>query len=87
MPQLSPEQLFALRAAPVGENSPNRLRVAMALAGVRQEQIVSDLGISKFTLSRIVNGRPGLLDITIAQSLAKYFGCSTDELFPQGVAA
>jgi transcriptional regulator with XRE-family HTH domain len=80
--RLTDEQLAALRAAPVNERVPNRVRVAMALAGVRQEDVIAATGINRYQLSRIVNGRLSNFELATVQPLASFFGCATDDLFP-----
>lgn len=75
------EQLTTLRQAPIGEH-PNRLRLALALAGIRQTELAADLGLRPVYVSEIVNGRAPNISLPRAQQLAAYFGCSVDDLFP-----
>lgn len=85
---LTPEQLAALRAVPVSTDTPNRLRVAMALADVKLTEVSEAIpGASYKTLSAIVTGRLTNPGLQTAQALAEYFGCATDDLFPVQVAA
>jgi len=76
---LSEQQLAALRMAVV---EPNRLRVAMALVPVTQVQLAEALGVEQSYISKIVNGRYSRMSLEVAQKLAAYFGCTTDDLFP-----
>ncbi len=80
---LTDQQLAALRAVPVNEQCPNRVRVAMGMVGVRQDDLVEATGLNKSQISRIVNGRKNTIDLRAeAQPIAGYFGCLVDDLFP-----
>jgi transcriptional regulator with XRE-family HTH domain len=63
---------------------PNRLRLAMKLAGVTQVELAEAVGFTQSHISEIVNGNYSSLPLETAQKLADYFGpgCSTDLLFP-----
>lgn len=76
---LTSVQLAALLADP---GAPNRLRLAMALAGITQVQLAEQLGVSQGYISVIVNGKYGGLNIETARKLAALFGCTIEELFP-----
>lgn len=78
---LTPEQADALRAVPVGA-MPNRLRIALALAKVRQADVVDETGITSPNLSNLVNGKYTNLHVETARKLSDYFGCSIEDLFP-----
>lgn len=78
---LTPEQLAALRVAPLGD-SPNRLRVAIALAGAKQTDVCEETGFAFSTLSRLVTGANGNPTIETARTFAEFFGCGIDDLFP-----
>jgi DNA-binding XRE family transcriptional regulator len=82
---LTPEQLTALRAVPVGTLA-NRLRIALALAGVNQTEVAKEIGLPVPNLNRHVNGRHGGPTIETGRKLAEYFGCSIEDLFPARVA-
>lgn len=78
---LTPEQLVALRAVPLGAMR-NKLRIALALTDARQSEVADETGYPVPNLSRLVNGK--YVDITIdtARKLADYFGCAIEDLFP-----
>jgi DNA-binding Xre family transcriptional regulator len=78
---LTPEQLEALRAVPLGA-MPNKLRIARALAKVKQVDIAESTGIATPNLSRLFTGDYQTLTIDTAQKLADYFGCQIEDLFP-----
>jgi DNA-binding Xre family transcriptional regulator len=88
---LTPEQLDALRAVPLG-TAPNKLRLALALLNgpkhsrtspkVRQLDVAEHTGIAAPNLSRLFTGDYQTLTIDTAQSLADYFGCQIEDLFP-----
>lgn len=78
---LTAEQLDALRAVPIG-SMPNRLRIALALAKVKQVQVADETGIQPPNLSNLVTGDYKTLTVTTAMKLAEYFGCQIEDLFP-----
>jgi DNA-binding Xre family transcriptional regulator len=78
---LTPEQLDALRAVPLG-SMPNRLRIALALTKVRQAEIVEATGIAPPNLSKIISGGYKDMHVETARKLADYFGCQIEDLFP-----
>lgn len=78
---LTPEQLDALRAVPLGA-MPNKLRIALALTRVRQVAVADATDIATPNLSALVNGDYKTLTIDTARKLAEYFGCAIEDLFP-----
>lgn len=82
---LTPEKLEALKAMPLNGLS-NRLKIALALADVRQIDVVDETGLSAPSISNIVNGKYSELDIEVARQLANYFGCDIEDLFPKRAA-
>lgn len=78
---LTPEQLEALKAVPLGE-MPNRLRIALALAQLKQSDVAEQTGIAREHLSKLVTGSYGTVTIDTARKLADYFGTSIEDLFP-----
>jgi DNA-binding Xre family transcriptional regulator len=80
---LTTEQITALRAVPLtGTGMVNRLRIAIALAQVKQAEIVDETGIPAPNLSYLVNGKYGNLHVETAHKLAAFFGCQIEDLFP-----
>lgn len=79
---LTEEQLTALRAVPVTKDFPNRLRVAMALADVKQVELAEGVGMSQASVSDIRNGKYNDLKHTTVQRFADYFGCYIEDIFP-----
>lgn len=61
---------------------PNRLRVALAMVQARQSDVADETGIFASSLSDIVNGKYGDLNVETARKLAEFFGCSIEDLFP-----
>jgi putative transcriptional regulator len=59
----------------------NKIRVERAKIRISQEQLAEKVNVSRQAIHSIENGKtvPGL---TLAQKMAKFFGISTDELFP-----
>lgn len=82
---LTPEQLDALKAVPLGD-MPNKLRIALALAQASQNDVVEETGIATPNLSKIVNGKYVDLNWANARKLADFFDCDPRDLFPTRVA-
>jgi transcriptional regulator with XRE-family HTH domain len=76
---LTSEQISDLRAI---EASPNRVKRAMALAGVTQEQVASAIGTSQSHVAEICNGNYSRLPLETARRFAQHFGCLIEDLFP-----
>lgn len=79
---LTEEQLTALRAVPVSKELPNRLRVAMALADVKQVELAESIGMSQASVSDIRNGKYNDLKHATVQRFAEFFGCYIEDIFP-----
>lgn len=77
---LSDAQLHRLRTEPI--DGPNRLRFAMRLAGITQEQLEAKMGIPQPTISKVVRGSYSRLPIETARKYAAVFGCHIEDLFP-----
>lgn len=84
---LTPDQLTALKAVPVNEAMPNRVKVAAALAGVEQQAIVEATGFTQPYVSDVFRGRYERITVDNARPFAKFFGCDIDDLFPARDAA
>lgn len=72
---------MALRALPLVA-APNRMRLALVMAGATQTEVSDETGIARPSLSDIVNGKYGDLQIETARKLAAFFGCAIEDLFP-----
>ena len=84
---LSRTNVRLLKSEPV-RHAPNRVRRAMQLAKVTQEQLEAQTSIPQATISKIVTGRMRRMPLKLAQRLSVHLGCSTDDLFPpDGVSA
>ena len=77
---LSRKQLARLRAARV--DGPNKVKKAIELAGVTQEQVADGIGASQPHVSEIANGNYRRLPFETTRSLAQFFGCTIEDLFP-----
>jgi hypothetical protein len=53
---LTPEQLTTLRSVPLLD-MPNKLKLALALVGARQTEVVGETGLTASNLSDLVNGK------------------------------
>lgn len=84
---MTEKQLAALRAVPMTAQTPNRLRVAIALAVVKQGDVAEAVGLTPAHFSTIVSGRTADIGRASAQAIANYFGCLIEDLFPPQVAA
>jgi DNA-binding XRE family transcriptional regulator len=76
---LNRSQLATLRAA---KNGPNRLRLAIDLAGTTQEAVAASVGIRQSYVAKIAAGNYTRLPLETARSLARHFGCAIEDLFP-----
>jgi DNA-binding XRE family transcriptional regulator len=75
----SDDQLAELRGSASG---PNRLKMAMALAGLTQVQLAEAIGATQSHVSEIANGNYTQLPLETARTIARQFGCSIEDLFP-----
>lgn len=81
--KLTPAQVARLRRAPVSD-TPNKVALAMKLAAVTQDEIAAATDFDQTYISRIKNGRyssRGLPGETM-RTMAEYFGCQIEDLFP-----
>lgn len=86
MPRLTLEQVEALRAMPLGD-APNRLRVAIAMAGVKQNEVARAIDMAPANLNLIVAGkRYTTITLATARKIADYFGATVEDLFPHDTA-
>jgi len=77
---LTRKQLAALRGHKA--SGPNRLKKAIELAGVTQEQVADAIDSSQSHVTEIANGNYSKLPLETARSLSRFFGCSIEDLFP-----
>ena len=77
---LSKEQVAVLRRSRA--KSRNRIAKAMTLAGVTQVQMQAATGFTQGYISRIKNGRYTDLPGETMRTLATFFGCQIEDLFP-----
>jgi hypothetical protein len=83
--RLDDQQLQLLRMAPITPRMPNRVKLAMTLLGVRLQDVIKGSGISPATISSMLNTHHAArhYSFPIVQTLAEYFGCTSDDLFPK----
>lgn len=79
---LTPDQLTALRSVPLG-TMPNKVRIAIAMTGVQQTDIVDATTLLASQVSNAATGR-GVISVEIAREISRFFGCSIEDLFPAG---
>lgn len=77
---LSPEQLDTLRRAPA--EGKNKLALAMTLAGVTQVQLAEATGLTQGYISKLKTGSYHDVRGESMRSLAGFFGCLMEDLFP-----
>lgn len=82
MKKLSPEQLEALRIAPLGSLT-NKLQIAFALVDEQQSAACAVTGLRASALSKLVRGAYQSVDVEITRGLADAFGCAIEDLFPE----
>ncbi len=79
--QLSAEQLDILRRVEIDDRTSNRLKVAMALTGANQAEIVAFTGFAQPYVSDVERGRFRTITVDNAQKFADFFGCAIEDLF------
>lgn len=62
--------------------TPNNIALAMKLADVTQVQIAEATGLQQSYISRIMRGRYSRLPGETMRTLATFFGCAIEDLFP-----
>lgn len=77
--KLTAEQLAKLKALRV---KGNRLREAMALAGVTQVQMAEAAGMQQSGVSHLINNQRKGVDLAVARRLAAVLGAHVDDIFP-----
>lgn len=78
---LTTAQVDALSRAPLGER-PNRIGLAVELAGVRQADIANSTGLTESYISATANGRYKTITVENARKFAAFFGAPIEVLFP-----
>jgi DNA-binding Xre family transcriptional regulator len=78
---MTPEQIDALRAVPLGA-MPNKLKIAFALERKTQSDICESAGITDSRMSLLVNGKYKTVTVGEASRIAKCFGCQIEDIFP-----
>jgi transcriptional regulator with XRE-family HTH domain len=85
--RLTDEALLALRAVPVSDEMPNRLRVAMAMTNANQTEVTRATGFAQAYVSDVERGRYRTITVDNAHKFAEFFGCSIADLFPARTSA
>lgn len=74
------EEVAALKAVPLG-TMPNKVGIALKMAGCRQADICSDRALSPVQVSNAVNGK-GVTSVELAREIAAFFACPIEVLWP-----
>jgi transcriptional regulator with XRE-family HTH domain len=74
-------QLAELRCTAI-DDAPNRLRLALRLAGKTQAEVARAIEMSPPHFNDVCSGRVKEVSLTTAHKLANYFGCAIEDLFP-----
>lgn len=77
---LNAAQISTLRSAPLV--GPNKVKLAMALAALTQNQVAERLGISQGRVSDVVRGDYSDLPLETTRAWARCFGVGVEDLFP-----
>jgi DNA-binding XRE family transcriptional regulator len=80
--ELRSDQRAALQAIPAGVGSRNRLKFAFTLCGVTQRLASEKTGLSPQRISGLVTGNYQSVSVEEASKLARFFGCTIEDLFP-----
>jgi predicted XRE-type DNA-binding protein len=83
VPQLSSRQLATLRAVPVSDSMPNRVKAAAAIAAICQQDVVEGTGFAQPYVSDVFRGRYEKITVDNARRFAEFFGCTIEDLFPR----
>lgn len=76
--KLNSSEVDFLRSQPA-KGKPNKLKLALRIAGVTQKAFAQALGIPEAYFSRIIHGRD--LNVSTARTIADAFGVGLDDLF------
>lgn len=85
MDKLTAEQLESLRRLPL-DGRPNRLRLALALVGAKQSDLVEATGYPQPYVSDVMRGRFDTITVDKARGFCEALGCDIDDLFPSRAA-
>lgn len=72
--------LATLRKTPT--STPNKLKLAMKLAGVTQVQLSQAINLAQSQISEDATGKSTAISVDKAHAYAEFFGCAIDDLFP-----
>lgn len=86
MAKLDQRKRLALRRRRL-RGAPNKIRLALELAGERQTELAAGTGIAPSNLSAIINGKYSAISLETCRRLAVYFGLRIEDLFPPGEAS
>lgn len=81
MQKLTPAQQHILKAFPLGKR-PNKLGLALELAGISQAEFARDLNFQPPYVSDVVRGRYRTITLENGVKVAEYFGVAVEDLFP-----
>lgn len=82
-PRLTEDQLAALRRVPL-DGRPNKLRLALQMAGVSQDECVRVTGFPQPYVAQVMAGRNKTITVRNAGRFAEFMGCAIEDLFPAG---
>lgn len=80
---LTSAQLKQVRRTPPGQS---RVRSARHAAGLTQESLAAELGITQSALSDLERQRYADITLKTASKFADFFGCAIEDLFPAKAA-
>jgi DNA-binding XRE family transcriptional regulator len=82
---LSSSEVAHFRALPLRKGERNRLRLARTLVRLTQDEVAARTGIEQARISVIERGGYSQLPIETARTLAAFFHCTIEDLFPAPV--
>jgi DNA-binding XRE family transcriptional regulator len=80
-PRLTPEQVQALRSVPLG-TMPNKVRLARQMLRLKQYEVADAIGVAIPILSDIERGDYKDVPLEKSRSVAEFYGCPIEDLFP-----
>lgn len=79
---MSMEQQQWLRCLPIGGHVKNRLKVAMILAGLENQEVAKLTGLRPQYVSAVAVGRVDNVSVDSARKFATALGLGIEDLFP-----
>jgi len=80
-----PDTPSPIGSIPLRDHERNRLRIARTLARISQAELYRHTGVLQAQISAMELGRYRDVTLKTAHRLARFFGCTVEDLFPRDV--